>query len=190
MDAKRSLADKLKSLGVKRGRADLPRPKAAEGTKIEQILPKGEYRQTRYGESFVYEQRFPLTTPHGRASLRPAILPEILSAWAKDERITQLPPEKLIFFDTETSGLAGGTGTYAFMVGAGRFDGDEFVLAQFFLRDPAEEPAMLAAMAEFFAPAEILVSYNGKSFDAPLLETRYKLHSTPTPFRDYAQLDL
>ena len=189
MDAKRSLADKLKSLGVKTGAADLPRPKPAEETKIENLL-SGEFRQTRYGESFVYEQRFPLSQAHGRASLRPATLPEILGRWAKDERVTELPAEKFIFFDTETSGLAGGTGTYAFMVGAGRFDGDEFVLAQFFLRDPSEEPAMLEAMAEFFAPAEVLVSYNGKSFDAPLLTTRYKLHGIPVPFEGYAHIDL
>jgi len=54
---KKSLADKLKSLGVKTGTADLPRPKAAEGKKIEDLL-SGEFRQTRYGESFVVEQRF------------------------------------------------------------------------------------------------------------------------------------
>ncbi len=186
---KRSLADKLKSLGVKTGTADLPRPKPAEGKKIENLL-SGEFRQTRYGESFVVEQRFPLNIPHGRTSMRPAVLPEILGVWAKDARITELPAEKFIFFDTETSGLSGGTGTYAFMVGAGRFEGDDFLLAQFFLRDPSEEPAMLEAMAEFFAPAEVLVSYNGKSFDAPLLQTRYKLHSIPVPFEGYAHLDL
>lgn len=189
MDAKRSLADKLKSLGVKTGTAELPRPKPATAKKIEDLL-SGEYRQTRYGESFVYEQRIPLTAPHGHISLRPVALPKILGAWAKDARISQLPAKKFVFFDTETSGLSGGTGTYAFMVGAGRFEGDEFVLAQFFLRDPGEEPAMLETLAEFFAPAEALVSYNGKSFDAPLLETRYKLHSIPSPFSGYAHLDL
>ena len=186
---KRSLADKLESLGAKTGRTDLPQPKPAEETKIEEIL-SGEYRQTRYGKSFVYEQRFPLTTLHGQTSLHPTKLPDILGAWAKDERINELAAEKFIFFDTETSGLSGGTGTYAFMVGAGRFEGDEFMLAQFFLRDPSEEPAMLEAMAEFFAPAEVLVSYNGKSFDAPLLETRYKLHGIPVPFNNYVHLDL
>lgn len=189
MDSKRSLADKLKSLGVKTGTTNLPQPKLAEGKNIEHLL-SGEFRQTRCGESFVYEQRFPLSQLHGRVSLRPAALPEILGAWAKDERITQLPAEKFVFFDTETSGLAGGTGTYAFMVGAGRFEGDEFVLAQFFLRDPSEEPAMLETMAAFFAPAEALVSYNGKSFDAPLLTTRYKLHGIPVPFEGYAHIDL
>ncbi|OQY32049.1 MAG: hypothetical protein B6I38_05070 [Anaerolineaceae bacterium 4572_5.1] len=187
--SKRALADKLKSLGVKTGTASLPRPKPAEGAKIEALL-SGEYRQTRYGESFVYEQRYPLNHLHGNISLRPRPIPAILAEWAKDARIGNLPIDKFLFFDTETSGLAGGTGTYAFMVGAGRFKGDQFILAQFFLRDPAEEPAMLEALAEFIAPCEILVSYNGKSFDAPLLQTRYRLHDMPIPFEEYAHIDL
>jgi uncharacterized protein YprB with RNaseH-like and TPR domain len=139
MDSKRSLADKLKSLGVKTGTADLPKPEPATDKKIENLL-SGAFRQTRYGESFVYEQRFPLSQPHGRASLRPAALPNILGVWAKDERITALPAEKFIFFDTETSGLAGGTGTYAFMVGAGRFDGDDFYWHNSFCATPAKNP--------------------------------------------------
>ena len=187
---KKSLADKLKSLGVKVGATEHPRPKPAEHTPIESVVP-GDYRQTHYGETFVYEQRYPLNHLHGDIPLLPTTpLPDLLSAWAKDERISRLPIEKFVFFDTETSGLAGGTGTYAFMVGAGRFEGDEFILAQFFLRDPSEEPAMLEALADFIAPCEILVSYNGKSFDAPLLQTRYRLHEMPIPFESYAHLDL
>ncbi len=184
-----SLADKLKSLGVKVGAKEVPQPKTIKRVSIDRVL-KGDYRQTRSGESFVYEQRFPIKDLHGEISLYPTLIPAILAEYVKDARISELPIEKFIFFDTETSGLSGGTGTYAFMVGVGRYEGDEFILAQFFLRDPAEEPAMLEALAEFFAHGEVLVSYNGKSFDAPLLETRYKLHSIPLPFEDYAHLDL
>ena len=184
-----SLADRLKSLGVKVGAMEHPRPKLVDRTPVETVVP-GDYRQTRYGESFVYEQRYPLNHLHGSISLRPTAIPTILAEWAKDTRISEMAIERFIFFDTETSGLAGGTGTYAFMVGAGRFEGDEFVLAQFFLRDPSEESAMLEALTEFIAPCEILVSYNGKSFDAPLLQTRYRLHDMPIPFEDYAHLDL
>ena len=184
-----SLADKLKLLGVKVGTKELAQHQAIKRVPIDRVL-KGDYRQTRSGESFVYEQRFAIDNFHGDISLEPTPIPEILGEYAKDTRISELTIEKFIFFDTETSGLSGGTGTYAFMVGVGRFDGDEFILAQFFLRDPAEEPAMLEALAEFFAYGEVLVSYNGKSFDAPLLETRYKLHSIPIPFENYAHLDL
>ena len=110
--------------------------------------------------------------------------------WANDSRIAELPIHKFAFLDTETSGVSGGTGTYAFLVGAARFVDDTFVLRQFFLRDPSEEPAMLEALIQFLAPCEGLVTFNGKAFDAPLLVTRYKLHHIPVPFKDYAHIDL
>ena len=83
--------------------------------------------------------------------------------------------------------MAGGTGTYAFLVGVGRYNGDTFELAQFFMRDPSEEPAMLEALLEFLAPARALVTFNGKAFDAPLLKTRYLLHSIPSPLTDFVE---
>ncbi len=101
-----------------------------------------------------------------------------------------IPLSSFAFLDTETSGLAGGTGTYAFMVGVGRFEGDDFHLAQFFMRDPTEEPAMLEALLDFLAPCRALVTFNGKAFDAPLLNTRYALHSIPTPLKEFSHLDL
>jgi tetratricopeptide (TPR) repeat protein len=101
-----------------------------------------------------------------------------------------MKPQDFVFLDTETSGLSGGTGTYAFMVGAGRFEEGEFHLAQFFMRDPGEEAALLEALADFLAPASVMVTYNGKAFDAPLLKTRYRLHDMPVPFTDLIHLDL
>jgi tetratricopeptide (TPR) repeat protein len=86
--------------------------------------------------------------------------------------------------------MAGGTGTYAFLVGAARFVNGKFMLQQFFLRDPSEEPAMLEALIQFLAPCEGLITFNGKAFDAPLLATRYSLHRIPVPFKNYAHLDL
>jgi uncharacterized protein YprB with RNaseH-like and TPR domain len=117
-----------------------------------------------------------------------------MAAWAQDARLLQLPLEAFAFVDTETSGLAGGTGTYAFLVGVGRFkpsaSGRAFHLLQFFMRDPGEEPALLEALADFLAPCSALVTYNGKAFDAPILMTRYTLHSIPVPFDGYAHVDL
>jgi uncharacterized protein YprB with RNaseH-like and TPR domain len=117
-----------------------------------------------------------------------------MATWAQDPRLLELPLESFAFVDTETSGLAGGTGTYAFLVGVGRFEpsdsGRTFRLLQFFMRDPGEEPALLEALAEFLAPCSALVTYNGKAFDAPLLITRYILHDIPVPFEGYAHIDL
>jgi tetratricopeptide (TPR) repeat protein len=108
----------------------------------------------------------------------------------QDPRLVGLPLEAYAFLDTETSGLAGGTGTYAFLVGIGRYEGGNFRLAQFFMRDPTEEAALLEGVADFLAPAQALVTFNGKAFDAPLLKTRYRLHRAPVPFEGYIHLDL
>ncbi|HKT81125.1 MAG TPA: ribonuclease H-like domain-containing protein [Vicinamibacterales bacterium] len=81
-----------------------------------------------------------------------------------------------LFFDLETTGLSGGAGTYAFLIGCGWFDGGDFVTRQHLLLDFEDEQSMLGAVASELDRAGVLVSFNGKSFDAPVLETRYLLH--------------
>ncbi len=185
-----SLADRLKALGVKTGAADLPAPQSLARYDIMSVM-SGEVVPTALGETFVYEERFAPDHRHGHAALRLAAPLTVMSAWAADARLGELPIESFTFLDTETSGLAGGTGTYAFLVGAARFtDQGEFVLKQFFMRDPAEEAALLEGLAGFLAPAQALVTFNGKAFDAPLLATRYRMHRIPIPFKDFAHLDL
>jgi uncharacterized protein YprB with RNaseH-like and TPR domain len=184
-----SLADKLKSLGVKVGTDHLLPPERQERHEIATVLSGAPF-STLAGETFVHEERFAADYRHGHAPIRPTASLEVMSAWAADARLRELPIESFAFLDAETSGLAGGTGTYAFLVGAGRFVEGEFVLQQFFMRDPSEEPALLEGLASFLASAQALVTFNGKAFDAPLLATRYTLHSIPIPFKDYAHLDL
>ncbi len=183
-----SLADKLKSLGVQVGTANIIPPKA-DHHPIESVVA-GSFLNTPRGEAFVAEQIFSEDYLHGKVSPLSDFPLALISQWAKDVRIAELPINKFAFLDTETSGMAGGTGTYAFLVGAARFVDGKFTLQQFFLRDPSEEPAMLEALINFLAPCEALVTFNGKSFDAPLLTTRYKLHRIPVPFKNFAHLDL
>lgn len=183
-----SLADKLKSLGVKAGTSHFLSPKPGSHT-IDSVVT-GTFLSTPHGEAFVSEQVFGEEYLHGVISPYSKFPLSIISQWANDARIAELPISKFAFLDTETSGVSGGTGTYAFLVGAARFVDDKFVLQQFFLRDPSEEPAMLEALIDFLAPCEGLVTFNGKSFDAPLLVTRYSLHRIPVPFKNYAHIDL
>lgn len=185
-----SLADKLKSLGVKTGAAGiLPPAKPAARTSLEETL-EGRWLPTRRGEVFVVEQIYETEYRHGHSPIRVQAPLATLAAWARDENLHQLDISQFAFLDTETSGLSGGTGTYAFLVGAGRFINGNFHLSLFFMQDPAEEAALLEALADFLAPCAALVTYNGKAFDAPLLRTRYTLHSLPCPFEGYAHLDL
>ncbi|MDI9613703.1 MAG: ribonuclease H-like domain-containing protein [Acidobacteriota bacterium] len=84
-------------------------------------------------------------------------------------------PAGWLFLDTETTGLSGGTGTCAFLVGVGWWEGDGFTVEQYFMRDYGEEPSLLEALAERLDAHRVLVTYNGKSFDWPLLETRFRM---------------
>jgi uncharacterized protein YprB with RNaseH-like and TPR domain len=188
-----SLTERLKALGVSVGTSELKPPSPQGGVRIQQVVD-GSLVETRLGQTFVAEQCHPAEYRHGVVPIQLESPLDVLAAWAGDDRLRELPPESFVFLDTETSGLSGGTGTYAFMVGAGRFEatdqGETFRLAQFFMRDPAEESAMLEALAEFLASAQALVTYNGKAFDLPLLRTRYLLQGAPVPFEDYAHVDL
>ena len=81
-----------------------------------------------------------------------------------------------VFFDLETTGLNGGAGTHAFLIGCGWFDDGRFVTRQYVMTRHADERAMLETVARECAHAGALISFNGKSFDAPMLETRYLFH--------------
>jgi len=85
-------------------------------------------------------------------------------------------PESLLFFDTETTGLGQGAGNVPFMIGLGFYRGEEFLIEQLFIRNPAEELAMLAYLNDKLMQHSHLVSYNGKSFDWPLVLNRYVMN--------------
>jgi len=99
-------------------------------------------------------------------------------------------PSDLLFIDLETTGLAGGAGTYAFLVGCAWFDGGRFRIRQFFLSSFTAERALLEAVGEVADSAGTVVSYNGKSFDLPLIETRFVLHRLETPFAGMPHIDM
>ncbi|HUL73324.1 MAG TPA: ribonuclease H-like domain-containing protein [Vicinamibacterales bacterium] len=103
-----------------------------------------------------------------------------LSSWA----------DRVVFFDVETTGLSGGAGTLAFLAGCGWFEGDGFRVRQFFLSGPAGEHAMLDALGAIFDEASLLVTFNGRSFDVPVMEMRWAFHRRATPTDDLPHLDM
>ncbi|WP_414636995.1 ribonuclease H-like domain-containing protein [Arenimonas sp.] len=105
-------------------------------------------------------------------------------------KLGELRTSQLLHFDTETTGLAGGTGTRAFMIGAADWQPGGLRLRQLTIATMAAEPAMLRRFADWLAPDTVLVSYNGKCYDAPLLNTRYRLARLPSPLPGLAHLDL
>lgn len=101
---------------------------------------------------------------------------ERLQACLRADTERYVDARDMIFLDTETTGLSGGTGTHVFLVGVGRFHGDALHVRQFFMRHPGDERALLAALAADVGDIGALVTYNGRSFDVPLLQTRYRMH--------------
>ena len=174
--------------------ADGPPAAPAARRSIEQFVP-GEIVRTPHGEHFETEKLWERHRRHGSIDISdladlPADLLDSLSGGA----IPDSRPARWAFLDTETTGLAGGTGTCAFLVGVGSIEPAGFRLRQFFMRDYGEEPSMLVRLAEYLARFDVLVTYNGKAFDQPLLETRYRMcrrqGAPPNPFDRMQHLDL
>jgi uncharacterized protein len=152
----------------------------------------GEWKDADGGRCFVVETRVPAATMHGRA--RVGEIRDRLEETARDApMIAGGAPARspFLFVDLETTGLAGGAGTYAFLVGCGRFVEDgAFEVRQFLLTRFADERPLLSAVRGELARAGALVSFNGKSFDAPLLETRYLFHRLEWIGRELPHVDV
>ena len=184
-----SLSDKLKSLGVQVGAGNLPRPKPRISHSIEDVLP-GQIVATPYGDTYVVESWYGVEYQHGTIQLTNDYKLQVLSEWGHAPHLAHSPLSGFVFLDTETTGLGGGTGTFAFLVGLGHLTENGFHLIQLLLRGPQEEPALLYLLNQYLSAFQAVVTYNGKSFDIPLLNTRHILNGFNSPFKAFDHLDL
>jgi len=168
-----------------------PRPERPRSAGYIQDLISGAVVSTPCGEHFETEKLWERHRRHGSIDISDlAELPEDLLAELSDGAIARAHPTKWAFLDTETTGLAGGTGTYAFLIGVGSIERAGFRLRQFFMRDYGEEASQLHRLAEYLAQFDVLVTYNGKAYDQPLLETRFRMARARHPFGRMEHLDL
>lgn len=154
-------------------------------------LPGGEV-VTPLGAFQLIENRYPLDFVHGPLPLAALLArdPATAARLARNDALAGADLRSLAFLDTETTGLAGGAGTLVFLVGIGAVEEDEFILRQYFLRDPGEEEAMLTALVQDLAPRTGWVTFNGRAFDLPLLETRLTLNRQRGALGQRPHLDL
>ncbi|MBI9049546.1 MAG: ribonuclease H-like domain-containing protein [Anaerolineaceae bacterium] len=184
-----SLMDRLKALGVSVGTSDIsPNPQNANACAGLAEKLGGEEIETIYGPIIRIVKYFPPAFQHGNQKCDPPQTHDIFQAWASLSDAVN--PNAYLFLDTETSGLSSGTGTFAFLVGIGMFTEQGFKLIQYFLESPANEPAMLAQLIKDMTDTSVFVTYNGKSFDIPLLRNRMILNRIDSPFEPYAHADL
>jgi uncharacterized protein YprB with RNaseH-like and TPR domain len=187
----------LEKLGVRRGvtglRPSVPEARDSQAFGIESVVP-GRVVETPMGPCFVAETRYPLDHAHGGAALgalSPGASPSpLLARLLRDERLSTLDYQSALFFDIETTGLGIGAGLVAFLVGLGTFEGDEFCVRQYFLRDYSEEPALLYLLDSHMRHYRWWVSFNGRGFDLPVLQTRFVCNHQSMLLSDAPHLDL
>ncbi len=192
---KRNLRSRLTELRrtgeVKTGRQLAESLRAGKSSNL--FPGEGREEETAFGQCYLRELTFPLDHRHGGSKLSGILSccgPE-LALPARDSKLNSFNPQNSLFLDIETTGLSGGTGTWAFLIGLGWLTGDHFLLRQYFLRRPAEERAVLSHFAEAAAGFPTMVTFNGKLFDLPLIQTRQMLagfrHTEPTQHLDLLQ---
>ncbi|HZO32623.1 MAG TPA: ribonuclease H-like domain-containing protein, partial [Chloroflexota bacterium] len=166
------LAERLDDRAAQARRARGQRPDRERD--VHDLVP-GTVIEGPLGACFVAERDLALDHRHGDEALGRffELSDRGLGCLARLVEPLSIDRESIVFLDTETTGLAGGTGTYVFMVGLAYFRGDRLLVRQYFMRDHAEEPAMLTALSQVLGRFEAVVTFNGKSFDVPLLLTRY-----------------
>jgi uncharacterized protein len=184
-----SISDRLKALGVRVGAQDLPKPARTDTYAIEHILP-GEFIENHYGQVFRVQEPISVDEKYGSVSLHPVQLPEIYAHWADAPGLENYAPEDFVFLDVETTGLGLGAGILPFLVGVGRFVSGNFLVDQYFMRHPGDEAPLLAAISSFAHEHRVLVSFNGKAFDEPVLNNRYIINGISSPFTESIHLDL
>jgi uncharacterized protein YprB with RNaseH-like and TPR domain len=160
----------------------------------------GMIYENKYGKFVLVEKRFDLDYRHGTIRLASCfehegdVLTRLCSSKSSISGATIFPPlfdfKNAVFIDCETTGLAGGAGTYAFLVGIGYFKDREFIIRQYFMRDFDEEPAVLQEISQQLENFSSLVSYNGKCYDLPLLENRFVINRIDFDSSAWSHLDL
>ncbi|NTV80874.1 MAG: ribonuclease H-like domain-containing protein [Candidatus Aminicenantes bacterium] len=141
----------------------------------------------------IFENAYVLGANYGQIpiSMGLQVPADILGFLSREAAFEGLDLSSALFLDLETTGLAGGTGTVPFLVGLAYYRDERFKVTQFFLNEMAEEGQLIAEFGQFVREMgfKSLVTYNGKAFDLPLVETRFALHRTPCPLRGLPHLD-
>ena len=140
----------------------------------------------------VFEHAWDSTDWHGRGPLASYAIDADLPIGLFDSRVAALPEwaSRVVFFDVETTGLSGGAGMLAFLVGCGWFEDGGFKVRQFLLGSASGERALLDGLASIFDEASLVVTFNGRTFDLPLMETRWAFHRTASPTDDLPHFDM
>ncbi|MDK2980105.1 MAG: uncharacterized protein PWQ55_452 [Chloroflexota bacterium] len=181
------LLDHLKSLGLKIEKASEISAPQEDAPALDAVITGRWLDDTTKGV-YVVEKELPMGSAHGKIALDPPQEFNTLS------RFVEIQPDNaigsLLFIDTETSSLSSGAGSVVFMVGLAYFTAEHLKVIQLFLDSPRDELEFLVYLDSILANFTTFVSYNGKSFDIPMLKSRFIMNRLPVQFGDYQHIDL
>ena len=155
-------------------------------------IVQGEEIENEHGRFFLVSDTVSGSSRHGHRNIREAFDFDMTAAGmlANNPLISEFTSSDALFLDTETTGLAGGTGTMAFLIGLGWFEKGHFHVRQILARDFSEEKAALFYLSQIASSKKFLVTFNGKAFDVNLLTTRYILNRLQSDLAGLPHLDL
>jgi len=167
-----------------------PVPTRNSGLLPSEELPQGREEVTPYGRHYVVRNVFDGGYCHGKVRLGRFSCGDLRQLMLVMHEKGSVPErDSIVFLDTETTGMQG-AGMVPFLVGLGYFEGDDFHMVQYFIRDFDEEPSMLHALGKWIERFRLVVTYNGAAFDIPLLESRFTLARFDNPFAEMPHFDL
>jgi uncharacterized protein YprB with RNaseH-like and TPR domain len=146
-------------------------------------LPSARAVTSTHGDAWSILTRVPQASSHGRFPLAHTLAADFeqLARLVGDPRLDGFDPREALFLDIETTGLEHGAGNVAFLVALGWFEGVDFRIEQLLLKEPDDEPALLAKLWEWLGARRWLVSFNGKCFDLSILQNRLVMHRFTSP---------
>ncbi|HPV00732.1 MAG TPA: ribonuclease H-like domain-containing protein, partial [Candidatus Cloacimonas acidaminovorans] len=149
----------------------------------------GEFSAHSEDPYFYTQKEYPLQTEIEGLALYPEFIPEVLLNWANLDTSKERKKEDILFLDLETTGLRS-NGIFAFMIGLGYYVNEQFIVEQIFLPDPEAEVNSFDRLLELVNEKSLLITFNGKTFDIPVLESRLLYHQIWLNLRAMEHLDL
>src|SRR5512145_3188009 len=191
LDELRRRIDSVVTRAATRSRAAQEEARSRGNKGLSEIL-EGTEIENEHGRFFLVSQIVRGASPHGNRNIFEAFDFDMSAAamLANNPLISEFTSADALFLDTETTGLAGGTGTMAFLIGLGWFEEGHFHVRQILARDFGEEKAALVYLREIAAQKKFLVTFNGKAFDVNLLSTRFIMNRLPSELAGLPHLDL
>ena len=185
-----SLSDRLKSLGMHLGMNQTNKITARENSLSFEAVLDLQKNVNLYGENYYHHEIIDSDYQHGIINFSDEPDLHSLNLWSKISDGKTFSKESVVFLDCETTGLSGGTGTIPFLIGLGFWKDQQFHLYQLFLHQPNAELALLTFLSEVLTPFQVVITFNGKSFDIPLLHTRFVLNFMEDVFSNWGHVDM